>query len=148
MFVPPNLTEYKYQIYSSLQLGRIRIANIFKTRKFNIRIRMCNIQGLLFEYSNIFVLHCLLVLSQSCEKQLRNFGLKEHLKKRLTNNRNQIVKSQRNEEALVYLREVLGRCGYNNNFMIYLIEPAHNKNNQGPDFEKVVILPRTRFVNN
>ena len=36
-----------------LSIGRIRISNIFETRKLSIRIRICNIRCLLFEYIRV-----------------------------------------------------------------------------------------------
>ena len=67
-----DFTEYEYRIYlflpilpnmnieyiRSLQLGRIWISNIFKTRKLKIRIRIYDIRWLLFEYSNFRINSC------------------------------------------------------------------------------------------
>ena len=72
IFVLSKFVEYEYRIYSFLAnrsntnieyiryllIGRIRISNIFVTRKLSIRIRISNIRCQIFEYSNIFVLHC------------------------------------------------------------------------------------------
>ena len=82
------------------------------------------------------------LLHKPCEKQLRIYGLEEHLETKLINNKDQRARSQRNKEALVYLRDVLGRCGYKNNFIIDLIEPAHNnKNNKRPPLVGIITLP-------
>ena len=44
-------------IFLRKEIGRIRISNIFVTRKLSICIRISNSQCLIFEYLNIFVLH-------------------------------------------------------------------------------------------
>ena len=50
------------QIYSIVQKYKFEYTNIFVPNKNNIRIRILNIRCLIFEYSNIFVLHWFPVL--------------------------------------------------------------------------------------
>ena len=72
VYVMENFTEYEYQIYlflanwsntnieyiNSLEIGRIRISNIFVTKKLSIHIRISNILYQIFEYSNIWICSC------------------------------------------------------------------------------------------
>ena len=64
IFVFRYLTEYEYRIY----LFQATWTNM---TKLNIRIRICNIRWLLFENSNIFMLHCICQLSRQCQGKVK-----------------------------------------------------------------------------
>ena len=64
----------------SWKIGRIRILNIYVTRKLFISIRISNIWCKIFEYSNIFVIHCEVWLFEENESNvIIDMGKKKYL---------------------------------------------------------------------
>ena len=80
------------------------------------------------------------LLHKPCDKQLRLYGLEELINTKLHNPKDQKARRQRISEATEYLKAMLEGCGYKNNFILDLIEPAHNRN-KGPPLVGIITLP-------
>lgn len=80
------------------------------------------------------------LLHKPCDKQLRLYGLEELINTKLHNPKDQKARRQRTSEATEYLKTMLEGCGYKNNFILDLIEPAHNRN-KGPPLVGIITLP-------